>query len=342
MPLFQPADLKGSKDSLLLKRYEGSVIVAYEHESFGEFTVPLSKLARVTGERWEHGPARKKALEGEHTKLVYLIPENRSSLEVLRNYDDEIKKHGGKLLFECSGEECGGNPGEASCPISSRGKRQGLASYLYPCELVRSPRGSIGRCAVDGRITAQRYLVAELPAVGDGGTHVSVLTYTRKAEIAPCRALNGRTIAVVDVVRATPREKKMVLVQAGEMASAISRAGSVALYGIYFDFDKAEVKTESEPTLEQIAKLLKDNATLKLLVVGHTDNVGSFASNMELSQRRASAVVSALVTRHGISAARLTPVGIVRQPRGIQQGRRRAGQEPPGRVGGKLSGEPAS
>ena len=94
------------------------------------------------------------------------------------------------------------------------------------------------------------------------------------------------------------------------MAQAITGTGRIALYGINFDFNRAEIKADSEPTLEQIAKLLKESSGLKLLVVGHTDNVGSFAFNTDLSQRRAAAVVTALVQRHGISKERLTPVGV--------------------------------
>jgi outer membrane protein OmpA-like peptidoglycan-associated protein len=62
--------------------------------------------------------------------------------------------------------------------------------------------------------------------------------------------------------------------------------------------------------LEQIAKLLKETPALKLLVVGHTDNIGSFSFNMDLSQRRAAAVVSALATRYAVRRDRLTPVGV--------------------------------
>jgi outer membrane protein OmpA-like peptidoglycan-associated protein len=94
------------------------------------------------------------------------------------------------------------------------------------------------------------------------------------------------------------------------MASKLSTAGSVALYGIYFDFNKADVKPESEPTLQEIARLLKADSALKLLVVGHTDNVGSFTSNMTLSQRRAEAVATALASGHGVDKNRLTPVGV--------------------------------
>ena len=184
-----------------------------------------------------------------------------------------------------------------------------LAMYLYPAERITEPFGSNGYCAMAEHITDQRYTAAELPA---SSAHVSVLTYTIVApdQNDACKAFNARTMAVVDIVAATAREQKMVTVQAGEMAKAIVSAGRIALYGIYFDFNKAEMKPESDPTLEQIAKLLQESSALKLLVVGHTDNVGNFAFNMDLSQRRAAAVVHALATRYGIRKDRLTPVGV--------------------------------
>jgi outer membrane protein OmpA-like peptidoglycan-associated protein len=84
----------------------------------------------------------------------------------------------------------------------------------------------------------------------------------------------------------------------------------VALYGIYFDSGKADVKPESAETLEQIAKFLTNSPDLQVLVVGHTDNAGSFESNMDLSKSRAEAVVRALTSTYGVDAARLMPVGV--------------------------------
>jgi outer membrane protein OmpA-like peptidoglycan-associated protein len=94
------------------------------------------------------------------------------------------------------------------------------------------------------------------------------------------------------------------------MAQAISTTGRVALYGLYFDSGKADVKPESKDTLDQIAKLLASSPTLKLLVVGHTDNVGEFASNTDLSKRRADAVVTLLASQYKADRKRLTPVGV--------------------------------
>jgi OOP family OmpA-OmpF porin len=100
-----------------------------------------------------------------------------------------------------------------------------------------------------------------------------------------------------------------VVADASSMAGTIKETGKVALYGIYFDVAKTIVKDESEPILQEIAKLLKANPSLKLYVVGHTDNTGSFDANMKLSMDRAVAVVNALVTKLAVSAASLKACG---------------------------------
>lgn len=103
--------------------------------------------------------------------------------------------------------------------------------------------------------------------------------------------------------------KQDVVANADALANSINETGRVAVYGIYFDTNKADLKPESEPALAEIVKMLNADANLKVYVVGHTDNVGQFAHNIKLSQDRAASVVNALVSRHGIAAARLTPFG---------------------------------
>jgi outer membrane protein OmpA-like peptidoglycan-associated protein len=100
-----------------------------------------------------------------------------------------------------------------------------------------------------------------------------------------------------------------VTLDAAAMASALNTAGSVAIYGIYFDTAKWELKPESEPALLQISKLLQQQPALKVFIVGHTDMVGDVAANLKLSQQRADSVVAALVKKYGIAAGRLTAFG---------------------------------
>lgn len=102
---------------------------------------------------------------------------------------------------------------------------------------------------------------------------------------------------------------KIIVPTAQEMTQSFAREGRIALYGIFFDTGLAVLKPESKPTLDQIGEALKLNPKLTLLVVGHTDNVGEFQANLALSQRRAAAVVEALVKQYAIAAARLQPAG---------------------------------
>jgi OmpA-OmpF porin, OOP family len=96
-------------------------------------------------------------------------------------------------------------------------------------------------------------------------------------------------------------------IAASDMLEAINKNGFIAL-DIHFDTGKSTIKPESEPIIEQIVKLLKDNADLKLSVEGHTDNVGDAKSNQKLSEERAKSVVAAL-TKAGIDAPRLSAAG---------------------------------
>jgi outer membrane protein OmpA-like peptidoglycan-associated protein len=106
-----------------------------------------------------------------------------------------------------------------------------------------------------------------------------------------------------------PMQAGLVSVNASSLANDISRTGHAAIYGIYFDTGKADVKPESETTLAEIAKLLQQEPGLKLYVVGHTDNAGTLASNMDLSKRRGDAVVKVLTTKYNIAGARLSSQG---------------------------------
>jgi OOP family OmpA-OmpF porin len=104
--------------------------------------------------------------------------------------------------------------------------------------------------------------------------------------------------------------KQDVVANAAFLAGGIKSEGKIAVYGINFDTGKAVIKPESEAALLEIAKLLKAQPTLKLHVVGHTDNVAGLDLNLKLSKARAEAVVQALTNRHGIAAGRLIPHGV--------------------------------
>jgi OOP family OmpA-OmpF porin len=104
-------------------------------------------------------------------------------------------------------------------------------------------------------------------------------------------------------------EGGLVTVNAASLQSDIGRTGHVALYGIFFDTAKADVKPESTPALQEIGKLLQQDLKLKLYIVGHTDSAGELQMNMDLSRRRADAVLKALTTTYGVRPDRLQAYG---------------------------------
>jgi OmpA-OmpF porin, OOP family len=101
-----------------------------------------------------------------------------------------------------------------------------------------------------------------------------------------------------------------IVADAAALAGDLKSAGHTAVYGIYFDTGSSVIKPGSDAALGEIARLLKGDATLKLHVVGHTDNVGTMDANLKLSQARAEAVVQALVAKHAIAATRLRASGV--------------------------------
>jgi OmpA-OmpF porin, OOP family len=90
---------------------------------------------------------------------------------------------------------------------------------------------------------------------------------------------------------------------------ALAAKGRWATQGILFATGKAELQPESRPVLKEIAATMKEHGDLKILIEGHTDNVGSSASNLTLSDARAAAVKAALVADFGIAADRMTTKG---------------------------------
>ena len=131
-------------------------------------------------------------------------------------------------------------------------------------------------------------------------TYLGLLAYKQPNGLALSHSLA--------VVTDTPDFDK-ITVNAESLAAEIEEKGKVAVYGIYFDTDKAEVRPDSAPMLEEIARLLELRPLLSLYVDGYTDNQGADDYNLDLSRRRAAAVVDALVANHEVDTARLESRG---------------------------------
>jgi outer membrane protein OmpA-like peptidoglycan-associated protein len=105
------------------------------------------------------------------------------------------------------------------------------------------------------------------------------------------------------------RTAKITYPVAKKIESDLAQAGRTEIYGIYFDFDSAVIRAESEPVLEEIAEAMRTNPGWQLGIQGHTDNIGGDAHNQALSEQRAESVKKALINRYAIAPERLTTAG---------------------------------
>ena len=274
------ADVAG-RDHPLLKRYEGSFIVEYGEKAFEEYKMILGKGLNPSsneGKRVE----KQQAVEGKITRITYFAPKGRATLEVFRNYENELKAQQAEVLFTGAGRD------ELGDMFGLLPQYDGIDGQLFGYSNTNNRYGAYK--------VGDNYVVIYAAEYDYGATHHLIE--------------KGQVAVQVDVIEAKPMQEKMVAVDASEMDKQIAANGKVALYGIYFDFNKADVKPDSEAALVEIGKLLQSRPTLAVLVVGHTDAMGSFESNRTLSQRRADAIVSSLVSKQGIDRKRLFPVGV--------------------------------
>ncbi len=210
-------------------------------------------------------------LEGKITDVRYYNPAGHGSLEIYRNFESALQQAGFQKLFSCRGPgECGG--------------------YGAIKERVR---GS-GAC----------------PSYGHDEGYCAGWKLTRSEGNVYLLLSIDTPTAMLIFIEPKAMQTGQVQITTAALAGDITRQGHAAVYGIYFDTGKSEVKPESDAALKVLADLLKQNSALKLYVVGHTDNVGALAMNMDLSRRRAEAIVKELTTKYGIAPSRLQADGV--------------------------------
>ncbi len=268
---FPTKDIPGSRDHPLAGRYEGSFIIYHKARDYDEMRLPTQAMrnSRVLTEE------NSIEVKGRAVRQRYRGPVARSSLEVVRNYEQRLKDQGFEIAFSCRARECGGS--DLWFAVMDAHKGSNLPSNW----------------------DSQVYSIARKQEGNGGLTVVALLAIESNNEVQ----------TLVDVLESKPMEgDKIRVLDAGALKSALDGQGRAALYGITFEFNKAEIRPESRPQIDQIVAYLKANPQVGIVVAGHTDAKGGFDYNVDLSRRRAQSVVQAL-TASGIGANRLTPFG---------------------------------
>lgn len=289
------ADAPDTADFPGIKRYEGSVILSQEEQAYGRTRF---QAAQIWGNA--NDPEQTREVEGAVHRTNYMLRNDgerrRTPLEVLRNYQNSLEDEGFRIHWQATEKREFGGIGPW------------LDGYL---------REEFYQWALTAGASEVCYLIAEKPGI-TLSLHVSELGRDIGGRVTSHFSATGDNITLpagslfmhLSIITTQPMDERMVFVEAEQMKTTISGEGFIDLYGIQFAFDSAEIEEESAPTLQEIVTLLTDNPDLKLMIVGHTDNVGAYDYNQRLSEQRAQAVVRYLTGNHGIAADRLSAHGV--------------------------------
>ena len=287
--LLAAEDMPGSRDHPDIPRIEGSVIVGYTFQSYGDSEfIPGIQDRKVAHD----------TVEGELTQLVYVGPENLGSLGVLRNYQKAFEELGTVTeKFAC----------RSDCP-SNLGKD---FVWAEPKQIPSTMENAGYKYKNSSHYTDQAYWYGTVRN-GDAEYAISLFSTVRtSADLYHGDQYKaGQALVHLDIVKSSEFESSLTVVAPEDIIDGLTDTGHMALYGVYFDLDAATLKPESAPALEAIKKALDNDPSLKIYVVGHTDNQGRYEYNLGLSKRRADSVVEALTTAYGISAERLVAGGV--------------------------------
>ncbi len=268
----------GSSDIDGVGRYPGSVIVQYEATSYDEGAFPLSANSRTDRNAFDSV-----VVAGPRTTVVYDVPEalNATVLGVFRSFSDGLQDAGFVVDWECVGsrDTCGFFFPRTLFPGEARTRFQSFREFTN----------------LNGEA------VNMLSAKKDAQRVILVVGKSPRSQIVQ--------YAVDAYVLDDLETEDLVLTTEG-IASDIAQAGTATLDGIYFETGSAELTDQSRDSLATIAEFLRANSDDRFLVVGHTDNVGGFGDNQQLSERRAQAVIRYLERYHDTNVGLLRSVGV--------------------------------
>lgn len=262
----------------MVSGFEGSV-------ERGVYVTEFGALATPDGAARD---AAVKSAEGRLVSRVFTKPEAKSNLEVFRSYQQQLRAAG--FTIRAAGEA--GNTTELLARRLYSDHTPGFLDREYRASGAGVGRADLARLGTQ----AQYYLAASR---GDGRREFWVA-------VVLCRYNN---LYLVEELTTAAMDEGTVSIDLEQLTAAIASAGRIAIYDIHFKTGSAEIEPGSARALGVIAGYLKQTSEA-FYIVGHTDDTGSFESNMSLSAARAEAVRNALVTGYGVNASRLASRGV--------------------------------
>jgi OOP family OmpA-OmpF porin len=232
-------------------------------------------------------------VEGAHTQKEYTIEgTDVATLRLYRSYLDYFENEGFEIVFNGFGDELSSRSGfsfvHRSFIAARASTRSGTIGYILARD---ASEDTVISLAFYDRHNNRRIMVNAV----DVEPMDTIDLFASPAEPEPAQEPEPAPAPVVQ--------------QADELEEGLLADGRVVVDAILFAFDSDEILPESADALDVVGGLMRDRPELNLLVVGHTDGVGSFDYNLRLSLDRAAAVVNWLRREHGIDRERLRPAG---------------------------------
>lgn len=276
------SDVENSKDHPLIGRFDKSVIEFYQETKWGTYKLPVSDKGKIDFD----APVR---LEGKVTRIQYSAGSGNSSELVLQNYKTAFLKSGYKVLVAIAGAELG----FTERPHTWGDKYYDAGGFYNGLDNKKFGMGvPLPTWKTDHSFIAAKGVNA--------GKEIYAVVYTVADE--------KFTLITQDVIEVELPETG--LVTAENITRGIVADGRIAIYDIFFDTGKWEIKSESSAALKIISDYIRANPSKKFFIVGHTDNVGAFSDNVTLSENRAKAVMNDLVNKYGVAPSQLSAHGV--------------------------------
>lgn len=150
-------DEPGASDIASVARYDGSVLVYRDDVTGDDVVFPASKVSYDTALR----AAKTVKRSGARAMLVYVAPKGKSTLEVMRSYQSQLKADGFKILFECANEACGRED------AFTGGNNFNFANMLFKDAAFSTSRSEAHVCTAGGQITGFRYTLLDNAKTGE-------------------------------------------------------------------------------------------------------------------------------------------------------------------------------
>jgi len=291
-------DVDGAIEHSVVKKYNNSCIIGYKESKFDAVRLPTA--TQIAGKETESI-----TVEGKVIDMLFGI-ENTSRatvLEVQRNYEQALINSGMKVLFSCRNKnECFkyGN-GNFFHNYPSLGDVDHLSTF-------ENQKLKYFRFALSGHHkntdADEAYFIAQGQKLNTKYTIALLIRYNRSS----WKGLTDNIFVFAKIIEEEVMDDNQVTFES--IDEKIKNEGKEVFDNIHFDFGSDNLTQDSYVIIEQISIYLNGNPNQKYFIVGHTDNVGSLASNLTLSQSRATAVVDALIQKYQVNPSQISAHGL--------------------------------